>query len=102
MRRGWAHMLDHCRIETYLFAKIAFLLGIAAGATSGAFAAGRDSSNLPLQDIVAIGRGGGKVLLATLASPTDKMQWRFREIPVAPSSAVVRDVQLSVSGTKAL
>ena len=37
-----------------------------------------------------------------MASPANKMQWRFREIPVGPSGGLVRDVQLSVSGTKAL
>jgi hypothetical protein len=95
-------MLNRCRLVLHLFLKIALGLGMIVGVTSAAFAAGRDPSSKPLYDIVAVGRGSGKVLLAALARPTDKMRWRFREIPVAPSGTVIRDVQLSVSGTKAL
>src|SRR5579863_243227 len=89
-------------MDGHLFLKIAFGLGLMAGVASVVFAADHESSDQPLYNIVAVGRGRGKILLANLASPADKMEWRFREIPVSPSDQTVRDVRLSVSGTKAL
>ena len=89
-------------MDGHLFLKIAMGLGLMAGVASAAFAADHESLSQPLYNIVAVGRGRGKILLANLASPADKMQWRFREIPVSPSDETVRDVKLSASGTKAL
>jgi hypothetical protein len=102
MRGGWANMLNRNGMEARLSAIVALGFALLLAICSGANAADRDLSSLPLYDIVAVGRGSGKVLLATLASPAGKLQWRLREIPVSPSTALVRDVQLSVSGTKAL
>jgi hypothetical protein len=62
----------------------------------------RDPIDQPLYDLVAVGRGPGQILLATLASPSEKLQWRFRKIPVSPDNKTVADVVLSVGGTKAL
>ncbi len=83
---------------------MAFALGLSAllVASGGLFAAGRDPVDRPLYDIVAVGRGQGQILLATLASPSEKLQWRFRRIPVSPSDETVADVVLSSGGTKAL
>ena len=102
MRSGSARMLNLHRIEFRPFAKIALALAVLVAAGNVTFAADRGPSNQPLYNIVAVGVSSGKVLLATLASPAKKLQWRFREIPVSPSGTAVRDVQLSVSGTKAL
>jgi hypothetical protein len=56
----------------------------------------------PLFDIVAVGRGRGQILLATLAAPPGRLQWRFRRILVSPPDKTVSDVSLSANGTKAL
>jgi hypothetical protein len=71
-------------------------------APTGLLAAARDPVDQPLYEIVAVGRGQGQILLATLASPAEKLQWRFRRIPVSPSDKSIADVSLSVGGTKAL
>ena len=60
------------------------------------------SQNQPLYDVVAVGRGRGQIVLATLAAPPHKLQWRLRKILVRPSSQVVAEVVLSADGTKAL
>jgi hypothetical protein len=82
--------------------RFALGLGLLLGASGVVLAADRDPSGQPLYDIVAVGSGRGKILLATLASPADKLEWRFRTIPISPSDTTVRDVELSTSGTKAL
>ena len=80
------------------------LLFVANSVVANSMALGEDPDSLsqPLNDIVAVGRGGGKILLANLAKPVARLQWRFREIPVSPSSAAIVDVELSTDGTKAL
>jgi hypothetical protein len=95
-------MLNRYRLDVHLFARIGLGIILSVAASRMALADERAPSNQLINDIVAVGRGSGKILLATLASPANKLQWRFREIPVAPSGTVVRDVQLSGSGTKAL
>jgi hypothetical protein len=86
----------------HLFIKLSLGLAFLAGAAALMRAADRDPIGQPLYDIVAVGRGRGQVLLATLASPAGKLQWRFRKIPVSPSDKTVADVVPSVGGTKAL
>ncbi len=71
-------------------------------ANSAARGEDHDSLSPPLNEIVAVGRGGGEILLANLAEPVARLQWRFREIPVSPSSTAIVDVELSTDGTKAL
>jgi hypothetical protein len=71
-------------------------------AASTTLPAGDRHSAQSLYDLVAVGHGPGKVLLATLAGQADKLVWRFREIPVSPSAGTVQDVELSVGGTKLL
>ena len=80
------------------------LLFVANSVVADSTARGEDHDSLshPLNDIVAVGRGGGKILLANLAEPVARLQWRFREIPVSPSSTAIVDVELSTDGTKAL
>ena len=41
-------------------------------------------------------------MLANLAEPVARLQWRFREIPVSSSSTAIVEVELSTDGTKAL
>jgi hypothetical protein len=84
-----------------LFAKLAITLGIILAANSAIFGADRDAGQ-PLYDIVAVGRGRGQIVLATLAAPVDRLSWRVRRIPVSPPDSTVHDVVLSASGTKAL
>jgi hypothetical protein len=79
------------------------LLGLVAVLVAGtAFANDRDPVSQPLYDIVAVGRGSGKVVLATLSAPAEKLLWRFREIPVGPAGDVPLDFVVSSGGTKAL
>src|SRR3974390_1375133 len=82
----------------------AFAVGLSARLVPSTLllAGGRDPVDQPLYDIVAVGRGRGQILLATIASPSDKLEWRFRRIPVSPSNTTVGDVVLSIGGTKAL
>lgn len=56
----------------------------------------------PLYDVVAVGRGPGKILLATPARPFSDYRWRFRAIPLRPEGAGAEQVELSRSATKAL
>ena len=83
---------------------IVFVLGLNALLLSsrGIVAAERDPVDQPLYEIVAVGRGQGQILLATLASPAEQVEWRFRRIPVSPSHKTVSDVVLSLGGTKVL
>jgi hypothetical protein len=83
---------------------VALALGLALlfATPSGLLAGNRDPVDQPLYTIVAVGRGRGQILLATMASPSEKLQWRFRRIPVSPSDKTVGDVRLSAGGTKAL
>ncbi len=55
----------------------------------------------PLYDIVAVGRGAGKIILATLAGPSGTYHWRFRTILLS-KDARVSNVLLSKGATKAL
>ncbi len=95
-------MLNGPRSGVLQFTKNILALALMIGFAAAIHAGDRDPTNNPLYDIVAVGHGRGRILLATLASPADKLQWRFREIPVSPSDTTVRDFQLSASGTKAL
>ncbi len=95
-------MLGRGRLYVHLVVGFALGLGLLLDASSVVLAAYRDPSAQPLYDIVAVGRGRGKILLATLASPADKLEWRFREIPVSPLDGTVDEVELSAGGTKAL
>ena len=94
-------MFGRPRLDGHLVARLALGLGLSLAASTTLVAGGRDS-NQPIYNLVAVGRGPGKILLATLASPADKLEWRFREIPVSPSESTLRDVELSAGGTKAL
>ena len=93
--------MNRCRLAVRLF--VPFVLGLSTllVTSSGLIAAGREAIDQPLYDIVAVGRGRGQILLATLASPSEKLQWRFRKIPVALSDKSVADIVLSAGGTKA-
>jgi len=94
--------LNRGRLEAHRFAALARGIGLLLVTSSMALAAGSDPFGQRLYDIVAVGRGRGKILLATLASPANKLQWRFREIPVSRSDSLVQEVELSAGGTKAL
>jgi len=76
---------------------------VAALALAGPVAADdhRPAPN-PFYDIVAVGRGAGKLVLATPAQPFSQHRWRFRSIPLRPESGTVQAVVLARSGTKAL
>jgi hypothetical protein len=95
-------MFDRSRPDTNPVARLVlgFALIIAAGLN--VLAEPRDPVDRPLYDIVAVGRSRGQILLATVASPYEKLEWRFRRIPVSPSDKIVADVVLSDGGTKAL
>ena len=95
-------MLNRRRLEAHLFAVFALALSLFLVTSRVLLAASRDPVDRPLYDIVAVGRGRGQILLATLASPSEKLQWRFRRIPVSPPNKTVTDVVLSTGGTKAL
>ncbi len=86
----------------HLLIRLSLGLGLLLVADSTALGEDPDSLSQPLNDIVAVGRGGGEILLANLAQPVARLQWRFREIAVSPSSAAIVDVELSTDGTKAL
>jgi hypothetical protein len=77
-------------------------LGLVLAINSTALGADRDPLGQPIYDVVAVGRGRGKILLATLGKPSEKLEWRFREIPVFPQDSTPREVVLSAGGTKAL
>ena len=86
----------------HLLIRLSLGLGLLLVANSTALGEDPDSLSQPLNDIVAVGRGGGEILLANLAQPVARLQWRFREIAVSPSSTAIVDVELSSDGTKAL
>ena len=86
----------------HLLIRLSLGLGLLLVANSTAIGEDPDSLSQPLNDIVGVGRGGGEVLLANLAKPVARLQWRFREIAVSPSSTAIVDVKLSSDGTKAL
>jgi hypothetical protein len=101
-RSGWPRTLGRCRPNVYLVVKFALGLGLLLDIPGTVLAAGQDPSVQPLYDIVAVGRGRDKILLATLASPADKLEWRFRKIQISPPDSAVDDVELSADGTNAL
>ena len=94
-------MSDRRGLNAHLAGELVVALGLVFAASVTLFAANHDSSQ-PLYDIVAVGRTQGKIVLATLALPAEKLTWRFREIPVSPSHKSVQQVALSANGTKAL
>jgi len=85
-----------------LLTRLSLGLVLMLAASSTALGKAPDSFGQPLNDIVAVGRGRGEILLATLAEPVERLQWRFREIPVFPSSTAILNVELATGGTKAL
>jgi len=95
-------MLKCAKRNVYIL--LAFVLGFSALLLGSGkmVAAERDPVDQPLYEIVAVGRGQGQILLATLASPAEHVEWRFRRIPVSPSDKTVSNVVLSLGGTKAL
>jgi hypothetical protein len=56
----------------------------------------------PLQDVVAVGRMPGRILLATPALPMSARTWRRRSIRVAPGDQEIEQAVLSRGGTKLL
>ncbi len=86
----------------HLLIRLSLGIGLLLVANSAALGKDPDSLNQPLNDIVAVGLGGREILLANLAEPVARLQWRFREIPVSTSSTAILDVELSADGTKAL
>jgi hypothetical protein len=95
-------MLNRARRNFQYFLIITLGLSGLFVTSSALVAAGRDPVDKPLYEIVAMGRGPGRILLATLASPAEKLQWRFRRIPVSSADKSVADLALSADGTKAL
>ena len=77
-------------------------LGLVFAINSTALGGNRDPVGQPICDVVAVGRSHGKILLATLAKPSEKLEWPFREIPVFPRDSRPHDVVLSAGGAKAL
>jgi hypothetical protein len=95
-------MMNRAGLEAHSCVTYALALSILLLSSKMLLAGGRDPVNQPLYEIVAVGRGPGQVLLATLASPAENLKWRFRKIPVSPSDKPVDDFVLSSGGTKAL
>lgn len=95
-------MSDRPRLGTKFLVRFALWFGLMLAASLPLHGRSRDPVDQPFYDIVAVGRGRGQILLATLASPSEKLQWRFRKIPVSPSDMTVADVVPSAGGTKAL
>jgi len=91
-------MSDRRGLNAHLAGELLVALGLVFAASVTLFAANHDSSQ-PLYDIVAVGRTQGKIVLATLALPAEKLTWRFREIPVSPSHQSVQQVALSADGS---
>ncbi len=56
----------------------------------------------PLDDIVAVGHGAGRIVLATRGKPSSAQRWRFRTISLSPETANAQEVVLSRSGSKAV
>lgn len=86
------------KILGILLAGVCLSLAIGSAALGQAPAA----QNRQLYDIVAVGRGPGQILLATLAAPPKRLNWRFRKLPISAAGAAIPDVELSAGGTKAL
>jgi len=84
--------------------KTAVTVGALAALALAVLASARDRrpTQNPLYDVVAVGRGSGKVVFATLAGPPGSYRWRFRTIPLMPETERVESILLSRSGTKAL
>lgn len=85
--------------------KWALSLALLLSASLSAAASGHGSAGSPLQplyDVVAVGRGPGQILLATVAAPAASLNWRIRTIPLPSPQAAVRSIALSAGGTKAL
>jgi hypothetical protein len=95
-------MFDRPRRGANPLAKFIFGFWLIFAASTFLMGGTRDPLDQPLYEIVAVGRGPGQILLATLASPSEKLQWRYRKVPVSPSNKSVGDVVPSVGGTKAL
>jgi hypothetical protein len=95
-------MSNRFRLAASFLARLALGFGLTLGSSLLLHGGTRDPIDKPLYDIVAVGRGLDQILLATLASPSEKLEWRFRRIPVSPSDKAVADVVLSAGGTKAL
>ena len=101
-RTRMPRMLSSGKLEAQLLTAFALVFSVLLFVSGAPLAAERDPVDQPLYDIVAVGRGPGQILLATLASPSRKLQWRFRKIPLLPKDKAVADVSLSSGGTKAL
>lgn len=85
-----------------LAVRLALALGFVLLAGPAVFSGDREALNNPLYDVVAVGRGRGQILLATLAAPSQKLEWRFRRISILPAGQPVSSVVLSQDGTEAL
>ena len=96
------HLLIRLSLGLGLLLVANWAVANSAVANSAALGEDHDSLSNPLNDIVAVGRGGGRILLANLAEPAARLEWRFREIQVSPSSTAIVDVEVSTDGTKAL
>jgi hypothetical protein len=95
-------MLRKTRPAPLLAVRLALAFAFLLLAGPLAFSNNRDLQNEPLYNIVAVGRGRGEILLATLAAPPQNLEWRFRRIAVPPAGQTVSSVVLSADGSKAL
>jgi hypothetical protein len=95
-------MFNWPRLATNSLASFALSFGLMIVVSPILRGGTRDPVDQPHYDIVAVGRDRGQILLATPASPSERLEWRFRKIPVSPSDKIVADVVLSAGGTKAL
>jgi hypothetical protein len=77
---------------------LAFTLGFSA--SFSAPGSQRRTPSNPLYDIVAVGCAQGEILLAVVAAPADKLEWRFRKIAISAPGEAPREIALSASGTK--
>jgi len=66
-----------------------------------ASAAQHDAAREPLYDIVAVGLGRGRILLATPVRSGSDLVWRVRRIALSAHGDTARSVTLSATGTKA-
>ena len=69
---------------------------------STASAARRDAVREPIYDIVAVGLGRGRILLATPVRSGSGLVWRVRRIAISAHGDTAHSVALSATGTKAL
>ena len=97
-----AGMFQRMRPASPLAVKVALAFAILLLVSSLAYSRNRDAQNEPLYDIVAVGRGRGEILLATLAAPPQDLEWRFRRISVRRAGQPVTSVVLSADATNAL